>query len=59
MHSTTRVTYAHLTLSAVGYSRPDEGKVITFSSMDSFPVNGRAKLVIMEEIVQGEKKPFV
>ncbi len=43
---------------AEGYSQTDEGKVITICYsprvMDSFTVNDRAKLVIIEEIVQGE-----
>lgn len=37
VHSTCRITYAHLTLGAVGYSQTDEGKVITFSCI---PFNG-------------------
>lgn len=53
VHSTTRVTYAHLTLSA-GYSQTDEGKVITFSFCNAFIYCEWAKLVIMEEIVQGK-----
>ncbi len=58
VHSTTRVTYAHLTLICTGlfsdwWEESDYDQLFS-SIMSSFTVNDRAKLVIIEETLSGK-----